>query len=457
MSAGDDRGGLRLIREPAEDLLPAERITVGVAITSRQGAEAVADIVRPEFFYRPAHGVILNAAMRLAEANREVDPVAVLGELTRTQDLRAAGGAGSLHDLFAAAQPGWQHHARRVAADFRRRALASAALSVLGIANGAGYDEDAAFEQARKLVDDATAPAGEGGLRTMRELVTAVLEDVDKGSEPGLSLPWDDLTGAIAGLMPGQVIFVAARPGVGKSIMGSQVAAHAAMKLGVRALLVSMEMRAEEITMRLISAQAKVPLWNLTHRDVTDDDWDRIRRYSGPISDSKLVIDDSSTCSLPHLRSRLRGMARTEAAGLLVVDYLGLLDPPAGAENRQNAVAELSRGLKRIAGEFGIPVVVLAQLNRGPANRPDKRPLASDLKDSGAQEADADVVLLLHREDAYEPESSRAGEIDVIVAKNRQGPMCTVTLAFQGHYGRIKDLAPYTAEDQSLPRWVEEA
>jgi replicative DNA helicase len=293
----------------------------------------------------------------------------------------------------------------------------------------------------------------------MRELVDAVIEDVDKGHERGIATPWTDLTRALAGLAPGQLIYAAARPGVGKSIVGAQIAAHTAMKHGVPALLMSMEMTAEEITMRLISAKAGVPLWNLMHREVSDDDWDRIRKYSEAVASSKLTIDDGGACSLAHIRSRLRGMARTEPAGVLVIDYLGLMETPAKAENRQNAVAELSRGLKRIAAEFGIPVVVLAQLNRASEHRPDKRPLPSDLKDSGAQEADADVILLLHREDAYERESPRAGEIDVIVAKNRQGPQCTIALGFQGHYARVTNMSrdDEPNDDWSASRWAEEA
>ena len=431
-----------LIPAPGPDLIPAEQITVGTAIGSRKAAEAVGEIVRPEFCWRPAHQLILGAALGMAEDGREVDPVAVLSELTRAGDLGAAGGGPYLHTLVASAVPGWQHHARRVAADFRRRNLGAAALSILGDVADPGFDADAAFDRARKLVDDATAPVAAPGLRSMRELVIDVLEDLESGKPRGMPLPWQDLTSALAGLVPGQLVFVAARPAVGKSIIGAQIAAYAGMTLGVSALLASMEMTAEEITARLISAESRVSLSSLIRRQVSDAEWDQLAKAAGRVSESKLIIDDTADCSLAHLRSRLRGMARTEPAGLLVVDYLGLMAPPDGAENRQNAVAGLSRGLKLIAREFGIPVVVLAQLNRAPEQRPGHRPAVGDLRDSGAQEADADVVLLLHREDAYDRESPRAGEIDVIVAKNRQGPQCTVTLAFQGHYGRAVDMAP---------------
>jgi replicative DNA helicase len=384
--------------------------------------------------------VILDAALRLAETGQDVDPIAVLTELTRTGDLRVSGGGPYLHTLLAATVPSWQRHARRVAADFRRRTLGAVALSILGTVNDPGFDPETAFDHARKLIDDATEPSSATGLRSMRQLVTEVLEDIETGTPRGMALPWADLTDALAGLVPGQLIYVGARPAIGKSVIGAQIAAHAGTALGVPVLLASMEMSAEEITMRLISAQSRVSLTSLMHRQVSDGEWDQLAKAAGKVSESKLVIDDTADCSLAHIRSRLRGMARVEKPGLLVVDYLGLMATPV-SENRQNAVASLSRGLKLIAREFSIPVVILAQLNRGPESRPDKRPALADLRDSGAQEQDADVVLLLHREDAYDRESPRAGEMDVIVAKNRQGPQCTVTLAFQGHYGRAVDMA----------------
>lgn len=246
---------------------------------------------------------------------------------------------------------------------------------------------------------------------------------------------------------------------MGKSLTGAGIAGHVALGLGLPALLVSMEMRAEDITLRLISAEAKVPLWALTHQQATQDDWERVVKVAEPIAASPLAVDYDPWCSLMSIRSRLREMQRDGTpARVLVVDYLGLMEPPA-AENRQTAVAALSRGLKRIAGEFEIPVIALAQLNRGPEMRADHRPLLADLRESGAQEQDADVVILLHREDAYDRESPRAGEIDLIVVKNRTGPMATITAAFQGHYGRIKDMARIgeSEENWSASRLAEDA
>jgi len=230
------------------------------------------------------------------------------------------------------------------------------------------------------------------------------------------------------------------------STLGYGFANHVGVKLGLPVLFMSLEMSQEQLTERFISAQAQVSLTRIRRHELDEGDWDRVQRAHSRMASSKVRIDDTPHASLADIRARLREMARTEPARLLVVDYLGLLAEPKGTEGRrESAVAALSRGLKLIAREFDIPVVALAQLNRNAEQRHDKRPQLSDLRESGAQEQDADIVLLLHREDAYDRESPRAGEIDVIVAKQRQGPQCTVTLAFQGHYARMVDMAPPAA------------
>jgi replicative DNA helicase len=401
--------------------------------------------------YRPAHQIVHEAIIALYEAAEPTDAVSVAAELTRRGEITRIQGAPYLHDLIAAvpAAANAGYYARIVREKAILRRLIEAATRVIQVSYAGEGDADEIAERARSLIEGAFASSGPGNLRSVQDIYWDALRDVEKGTQRGLPLPWVDLTALLNGLAPGQLIYLAARPGMGKSIAGGQIAAHVAMKLDLPALLVSMEMRAEEIMLRLVSAVAKVPLHGLLSREVTGGDWERIMRAQQPITDSKLVIDDTSKVSIGHIRSRLREMARTEPAAILVIDYLGLMETRTGAESRNQAVAELSRDLKLLAGEFAIPVVVLAQLNRGPEHRTDKRPVASDLRDSGAQEQDADVIILLHREDAYELESPRAGEIDFIVAKNRTGPQATVTAAFQGHYGRIKDMAPITAESEN--------
>jgi len=201
-------------------------------------------------------------------------------------------------------------------------------------------------------------------------------------------------------------------------------------------------MTRQEIMLRLIASEGRVPLHVLLHRRMEAEHWERAMAVRDTICAAPLVIDDAPETTLPHIRSRLRGMRRDAEPGLLCVDYIGLLTATARAENRQTEVAAFSRDLKKIAGEFHIPVVIAAQLNRMPEHRSDKVPQISDLRESGSIENDSSVVILMYREDLHEPHSPRAGEIDFIVGKNRHGPRCTVTEAFQGHYARIVDMAP---------------
>jgi replicative DNA helicase len=226
------------------------------------------------------------------------------------------------------------------------------------------------------------------------------------------------------------------------SALALDIARAASIKAGLTSVLFSLEMSRNEITMRLLSAEARVPLHAMRTGQLGEDDWTRLARRMSEVVDAPLFIDDSPNMSMVEIRSKCRRLKQRNELKLVVVDYLQLMSSPKRVENRQQEVSDLSRSLKLLAKELQVPVVALAQLNRGPELRTDKRPLLADLRESGSIEQDSDVVILLHREDAYEPESPRAGEADLIVAKHRNGPTATVTVAFQGHYSRFVDMAP---------------
>jgi replicative DNA helicase len=226
------------------------------------------------------------------------------------------------------------------------------------------------------------------------------------------------------------------------SALALDIARAASVKAGITSVLFSLEMSRNEITMRLLSAEARVPLHAMRTGQLSEDDWTRLARRMSEVVDAPLYIDDSPNMSMMEIRSKCRRLKQRHDLKLVIVDYLQLMSSPKRVENRQQEVSELSRSLKLLAKELSVPVVALAQLNRGPELRTDKRPLLADLRESGSIEQDSDVVILLHREDAYEPESPRAGEADLIVAKHRNGPTATVTVAFQGHYSRFVDMAP---------------
>jgi replicative DNA helicase len=226
------------------------------------------------------------------------------------------------------------------------------------------------------------------------------------------------------------------------SALALDICRAASVKGGLTSVLFSLEMSRNEITMRLLSAEARVPLHAMRTGQLGEDDWTRLARRMSEVVDAPLFIDDSPNMSMMEIRSKCRRLKQRNDLRLVVVDYLQLMSSPKRVENRQQEVSDLSRSLKLLAKELGVPVVALAQLNRGPELRTDKRPLLADLRESGSIEQDSDVVILLHREDAYERESPRAGEADLIVAKHRNGPTATVTVAFQGHYSRFVDMAP---------------
>jgi replicative DNA helicase len=206
-------------------------------------------------------------------------------------------------------------------------------------------------------------------------------------------------------------------------------------------VIFSLEMSRNEITMRLLSAEARVPLHSMRTGQLGEEDWARLARRMSEVVDAPMFIDDSPNMSMMEIRAKCRRLKQRQDLRLVIIDYLQLMSSPRRVENRQQEVSDMSRSLKLLAKELDVPVVAVAQLNRGPEQRTDKRPLLADLRESGSIEQDSDVVILLHREDAYERESPRAGEADFIVAKHRNGPTATVTVAFQGHYSRFCDMA----------------
>ncbi|NUP01511.1 MAG: replicative DNA helicase, partial [Nonomuraea sp.] len=259
----------------------------------------------------------------------------------------------------------------------------------------------------------------------------------------GVPTGFQDLDQLTNGLHPGQMIVVAARPAIGKSTLGLDFARSAAIKHGMTTVIFSLEMSRNEITMRLLSAEARVALHAMRSGMMGDDDWTRLARRMSEVAEAPLFIDDSPNMSMMEIRAKCRRLKQRNDLRFVVIDYLQLMSSPKKTESRQNEVSEISRAIKLLAKELEVPVIAISQLNRGPEQRTDKRPQVSDLRESGSIEQDADMVILLHREDAYERESPRAGEADLIVAKHRNGPTATVTVAFQGHYSRFVDMAQH--------------
>jgi len=435
-------------RTPPQDIA-AEQCVLGGMLLSKDAIADVVEVLRGHDFYRPAHELVYETILELYGRGDPADAVTVASELTKRGEIGRIGGAPYLHTLIGtvptAANAAWYARSVRERAVLRRLVEAGTKIVQLGYAAGGGEVDDL-VDQAQAEVYGVTDRRTSEDYLPLSAVMEGALDEIEAissrgGALVGVPTGFADLDELTNGLHPGQLVVVAARPAVGKSTLGLDVARSAAIKHGLASVMFSLEMSRNEITMRLLSAEARVPLHHMRSGTMTDDDWGRLARRMGEVSAAPLFIDDSPNMSMMEIRSKCRRLKQRHDLRLVVVDYLQLMQSARRVESRQQEVSELSRNLKLLAKELEVPVIAISQLNRGPEQRTDKKPQLSDLRESGAIEQDADMVILLHREDLYERESPRAGEADLIVAKHRNGPTRTVTVAFQGHYSRFADMA----------------
>ncbi len=434
-------------RTPPHDIA-AEQCVLGGMMLSKDAISDVLEVIKPADHYRPAHQIVHETILDLYGRGEPADAVTVAAELTKRGEIAKIGGAPYLHTLIAsvptAANAGYYARIVRERAILRRLVEVGTRIAQLGYAGDGDADE--LVDRAQAEVYGVTERRVSDDYRPLSEIMPETLLEIEaigsrNGTMTGVPTGFADLDALTNGLHPGQMIVIAARPALGKSTLALDLARAASIRHGLTSVIFSLEMSRSEITMRLLSAEARIPLHSMRTGQMSDDDWTRLARRMSEIAHAPMFIDDSPNMSMMEIRAKCRRLKQQHDLRLVIVDYLQLMSSPRKVENRQQEVSELSRSLKLLAKELDVPVVAVAQLNRGPEQRTDKRPLLSDLRESGAIEQDSDVVILLHREDAYEPESPRAGEADFIVAKHRNGPTTTVTVAFQGHYSRFVDMA----------------
>ncbi|MET0726032.1 MAG: replicative DNA helicase [Leifsonia sp.] len=434
-------------RTPPHDLL-AEQSALGGMLLSKDAVADVVESVRGNDFYVPKHELIYDAILSLYSHGEPTDVIAVTDELSKTGELSRAGGAEYLHTLTAlvptAANAGYYAEIVAERALLRRLVEAGTRIVQMGY-SGEGEPLD--------LVNNAQAEIYAVNSNTetedyvpLTDAVTVAIDEIEAakhtdGKMTGVPTGFADLDDLTNGFHPGQMIIVAARPALGKSTLALDFARSAAIGHDMPTIFFSLEMGRSEIAMRLLSAEASVPLQSMRKGTVDSRDWTTIAATRGRINDAPLYIDDSANMTLVEIRAKCRRLKQRVGLKMIVIDYLQLMTSGKRVESRQQEVSEFSRALKLLAKELQVPVIALSQLNRGPEQRADKLPAISDLRESGSIEQDADMVILLHRESAYEKENPRAGEADLIVAKHRNGPTRTVTVAFHGHFSRFADLA----------------
>jgi replicative DNA helicase len=438
-------------RTPPQDLA-AEQCVLGGMLLSKDAVADVIEIIKSVDFYKPAHTTIYDAILDLYGRGEPADPITVAAALADAGELGRVGGAPYLHTLIAsvptAANAGY--YARIVGERAVLRRLVEAGTRIVQLGYGAvaagGRDVDDVVDLAQQTVYDVTERRVGEDFAVLADMLQPTLDEIEAvgaqgGLMTGVPTGFTDLDRLLNGLHPGQLIVVAGRPGLGKSTVSMDIARNAAIRANQAAAVFSLEMSKIEIVMRLLAAEARVPLHVLRSGQLSDDDWTKLARCMGEISEAPLFVDDTPNMNLMEIRAKTRRLRQRHDLKVIVVDYLQLMTSPRRVESRQQEVAELSRGLKLLAKEVECPVIAVSQLNRGPEQRTDKRPQLSDLRESGSIEQDADVVILLHRDDYYDKESPRAGEADFIVAKHRNGPTDTVTVAAQLHLSRFVDMA----------------
>jgi replicative DNA helicase len=441
------------VRTPPHSI-EAEQSVLGSLLIEANAWDQVADVLRPEDFYRPDHRLIFDAIGALTTGGKPCDVVTVSEHLERSGRLEETGGLAYLGTL--ARDTPTAANVRAYAEIVRERSLLRRLIEVGTDIAASVFNNEGAT--ARDLVDRAeqgvfeiaeSGARGREGAVAVRTLLPAVIDQIDEWhTNPdklrGLATGFADFDKLTGGLRPGDLVIVAGRPSMGKTSLAVNMAEYAAINPSIRAsvAIFSMEMPSEQVITRMLSSVGSVPLGSLRSGRISDEDWVRITGATSQLSEAKIFVDETPALTPTELRARSRRIKREQGLGLIVVDYLQLMQVPGTKENRATEIAEISRGLKALAKELQVPVIALSQLNRSVEQREHKKPVMSDLRESGSLEQDADMILLIYRDEVYNRDTTKKGIAEIDLAKHRNGEIGTFLLTFQGQYTRFVNYAP---------------
>ena len=426
----------------------AEQSLLGGIMLDERAWDQIADVVGGKDFYRPDHRLIFGAMGDLVERNQPLDAITVGDHLHRQNKLDDAGGRAYLARLVGNT-PG-AANIRSYASIVREHAMLRQLIEVGGDIAASAFESEG--RQVAELVDQAEqrvfeiAERGErrgSGFIALKEVVQPSIDRLDalSNSEDGITgvaTGFEDLDSRTAGLQAGDLVVIAGRPSMGKTTLALNIAENAAIGHNLPIGIFSMEMPKEQVTLRMIGSIGRVDQSHLRSGRLTEDDWTRINSAVSIMSNAPIFVDDAPGLTPTEVRARSRRLKREHGLGLVVVDYLQLMQVSGGKENRATEISEISRSLKGLARELGVPVVALSQLNRSVEQRNDKRPVMSDLRESGAIEQDADVILFIYREEVYDTETPKKGVAEIIIGKQRNGPIGMFLLTFKGEFTRFE-------------------
>ncbi|KPY32177.1 Replicative DNA helicase [Pseudomonas syringae pv. primulae] len=433
--------------------IEAEQAVLGGLMLDNNAWERVLDQVSDGDFYRHDHRLIFRAIARLADQNSPIDVVTLAEQLDKEGQTSQVGGLGYLSELAknTPSVANIKAYAQIVRARATLRQLIGISTEIADSAfNPEGRTAEEILDEAeRQIFQIAEARPKTGGPVSVNDLLTKAIDRIDTlfnsdNAITGLSTGYTDLDEKTSGLQPSDLIIVAGRPSMGKTTFAMNLVENAVLRSDKVVLVYSLEMPGESLIMRMLSSLGRIDQTKVRAGQLDDDDWPRLTSAVNLLNDRKLFIDDTAGISPSEMRARTRRVVREHGdVAMIMIDYLQLMQiPGSSGDNRTNEISEISRSLKALAKEFNCPVIALSQLNRSLEQRPNKRPINSDLRESGAIEQDADVIMFVYRDEVYHPETEHKGIAEIIIGKQRNGPIGTTRLAFIGKYTRFENLAP---------------
>ena len=431
--------------------IEAERSVIGALLISSDSWDGVAEVVAAADFYRPAHRAIFRQIALLVDRGEPVDVVTVSDRLLATGELDAAGGHTYLAEL--AEQTPTASTVRAYAKAVRERSVLRQLINAARDIASAGFNPEG--RSSEELVDEAErlimqiSESGQkaGGPQGMEGLLKGAIDRIEElyntgGDITGLTTGFIDLDRMTSGLQPSDLVIVAGRPSMGKTSFAMNLVENAALASDRPLMVFSMEMPAEQLVIRMLSSLGRIDQSRVRTGKLEQDDWPKLASATEKLKGTQVFIDDTPALTPTELRSRVRKLVREQGdLGMIMVDYLQLMRVAGSGEGRTAEISEISRSLKAIAKEFKVPVVALSQLNRSLEQRPNKRPVNSDLRESGAIEQDADVIMFIYRDEVYNEDSPDKGVAEIIIGKQRNGPIGSCRLSFQGQFTRFENLA----------------
>lgn len=430
--------------------IEAEQSVLGAMIIDKEAINSALEIIRPEDFYKEANREIFEAMVVLFNKNEPVDLITLSEELKRRGTLDNIGGVTYLANLSSsiATTANIEYYCKIVKEKSILRRLIKSSDEVMSKAYEDTEEVNAIIELAEKNIFDITQGSHREGFSPISEVLLnsfAQIEEraANKGRLTGLETGFIDLDNKLSGLQKADLILLAARPSMGKTALGINIATNAALKSDVKVAIFSLEMSKEQLVQRIISATSHVDLQNIISGNLVDDEWLKVVDSMGPLSQMNIFIDDTAGISLMEMKAKCRRLKIEKGLDLVLVDYLQLMQLEGRQESRQQEISAISRGLKALAKEMDCPVMALSQLSRAPELRSDHRPILSDLRESGAIEQDADVVLFLYRDEYYDKETELKNIGELIIAKHRNGPTGSLELVWKGEYTKFLNKENY--------------